>query len=70
MSYDAWKTTDPADNALGRSRGEPIKFACLDCTWRGKGYTARGEHWRATKHQIVWACDPRVERAAQARKAG
>lgn len=70
MSYDDWKATNPADSALGRSDGTPEPFACLECPWRGQGYTARSEHYYATKHQIVWACDPRAERQAQERKAG
>lgn len=70
MSYDSWKTTDPADETLGRSRGQSESFACLECPWRGKGYQARSTHWYATKHKIVWACDPRAERQAQERKAG
>ncbi len=68
MSYDDWKATNPADETLGRSNGRPVAFACLDCLWRGKGYQARSAHYFATKHKIVWACDPRAERQAQERK--
>jgi hypothetical protein len=69
VGYDAWKQTDPADETLGRSRGQAEPFACLECPWRGNGYTERSKHWYRTKHRIVWACDPRAERQAQERKA-
>lgn len=62
MSYDSWKTTDPADATLGRSHGEPDHYVCLDCGWTGIGSIARAQHWgkRIPHHRIVWSKDPRA----------
>lgn len=67
MSYDAWKTTDPADNELGRSRNQPTPYRCLDCHWTGKGAIAQADHYYATGHHIVWYHDPRP---TEVRKVG
>lgn len=65
MSYDAWKTTDPADRTLGRSGGVPTQYRCLACGWRGKGAIARAEHWKRTQHPyIVPKADPRFDQPA------
>jgi hypothetical protein len=50
-SYDAWKTTDPADRTLGRAKGQPEPFRCFDCAWTGKGYIARAAHVQKTGHR-------------------
>lgn len=71
MSYDAWKTTDPADNTLGRSRNESTQYRCCTCGWRGKGSIARSEHFYKTGHElIVPKEDPRSETPAAERKVG
>jgi hypothetical protein len=73
MSYDAWKTTDPADNTLGRSHGTPTRYWCLTCGWRGEGSIARSNHWQKTGHPlIVPNDDPRAKEAGKqpARKVG
>lgn len=49
---DDWKQPDAG----------PTQYACLDCCWRGKGAIARADHWRQTRHQTVYADDPRVTR--------
>jgi hypothetical protein len=51
MSFDDWKTTDPADRTLGRANGQPQPFCCHECAWRGKGYFDRSEHFRETGHE-------------------
>ena len=66
-SYDHWKTTDPADRELGRSRGTPVKYRCLDCPWRGKGSIARAQQFQATGHTVLSADDPRF--TSERRKA-
>jgi len=58
-SYDAWKTTNPHDNELGRSNGQPELYRCLTCTWQGRGIFAATEHWRTTEHNVKPASDPR-----------
>jgi len=65
MSYDNWKTTDPADSTLGRSNGQPVKYRCLDCAWRGNGSIGRAQHWRATGHTVLSADDPRFRTERQ-----
>jgi hypothetical protein len=71
MSYDAWKTTDPADERLGRSDGTPTRYRCLTCGWRGQGAIARATHWQRTGHRIIVPKgDPRFADAATKRKAG
>ena len=42
-----------------RSTGEPTKYRCLSCEWRGKGSIARADHWRETAHVVISADDPR-----------
>lgn len=66
MSFDAWKTTDPADATLGRSNGQPVLYRCLCCGWRGKGSIARAEHWRRFQGHglIVPKEDPRFNQRA------
>lgn len=60
MSYDAWKTTDPADRYLGRARGGPCPFRCLACGATGRGYMFKSAHFYATGHQFIVAKgDPR-----------
>lgn len=59
MSFDSWKTTNPADNELGRSNGRPFRFRCLDCAWTGASPMARRHHWVVTEHRIVYRDDPR-----------
>jgi hypothetical protein len=71
MSYDAWKTTNPADNALGRSSGAPTIYRCLTCGWKGRGSIARANHWQVSGHKlIVPKDDPRFEMQPSERKAG
>lgn len=53
MSYDAWKTTNPNDERLGRSNGNPTVYRCLTCGWRGQGSIARAEHWNRTQHPLI-----------------
>ena len=68
--HDAWKTTDPADNELGRSDGQPVPYRCLTCGFRGKGSIARANHWQRTGHRlIVPKDDPRFTDPKQERKA-
>lgn len=69
MSYDAWKTTDPADRGLGRSNGQPVKYRCRDCAWRGNGSLARAEHYRQTGHTVLPADDPRFDDARVERES-
>lgn len=57
--YDAWKTRAPE---MPSSNGKPERFACLDCEWRGKGYTARADHYLRTAHRVVFGSDPRVSK--------
>lgn len=66
MNYDAWKTTDPADRALGRTNGHPVTYRCLRCGWRGQGSIARAEHHRRTNGHgiIVPKDDPRFNQPA------
>lgn len=59
MNYDTWKTTNPADNALGRSNGQPPAFRCADCAWSGKGSRARFDHYHRTGHVVIYDDDPR-----------
>lgn len=66
MSFDAWKTTNPADNELGRSHNVPTPYRCCTCGWRGKGSIARSEHFYKTGHDlIVPKEDPRATSARQ-----
>ena len=60
MSYDHWKTTNPADSRLGRANGKPVAYACLECSWRGNGSLSRADHYNATGHRTTTATDPRV----------
>jgi hypothetical protein len=70
MSYDAWKTTNPDDEQLGRSTGQPEAYRCLDCPWRGKGILAASDHFWATEHSVKPATDPRfAARDAAVKKA-
>jgi len=60
--YDAWKTTDHADNELGRASGKPEPIRCLTCDWRGKGALDHSIHYYQTGHKlIVSKGDPRYE---------
>lgn len=62
MSYDSWKSTNPADNELGQSHGHPEPYGCLDCAWRGKGYGAASAHfWANTGHNVKPLSDPRFK---------
>jgi hypothetical protein len=51
---------DPPDPGRQQGRSNPERFACLDCAWRKRGYGARGAHFFATGHRIVFADDPRL----------
>lgn len=65
MSFDNWKTTDPADRTLGRSNGQPVRYRCLTCGWRGTGSIARANHFSCTQHTlIVPKDDPRYAQPA------
>jgi hypothetical protein len=43
----------------GRSKGQPSRFRCLDCDWKGHGYSAKAMHFYSTQHRIVWSGDSR-----------
>lgn len=54
MSYDTWKTTNPADAELGGDESEPIpeNFGECDCCGR---LTIRHQCW-AFGNVETWAC--------------
>ena len=53
--------TEPDSCDPGRLRHPaPVKWRCLECTWRGQGYAERAMHAGNTGHQVLWAGDPRV----------
>ncbi len=56
--YDAWKTTDPADNELGRSNGKPSPWHCTVCEAHGRGVMAQAAHWRLTGHMMRFGKKP------------
>lgn len=60
MNYDAWKSTNPADETLGRATGKPEPIRCLTCDWKGKGALDRSCHFYQTGHALfVPKSDPR-----------
>lgn len=67
--YDQWKTTDRADEQLGRTDGRPTRYRCRDCAWSGNGSLARAAHWRATGHTVLPASDPRFSEPAKRESA-
>lgn len=71
MSYDNWRTTDPHDNELGRSSGTPEPYRCLDCPWRGRGFSAAVAHYWAHhgEHTVKPASDPRCQTAHEKAKS-
>ncbi len=60
MNYDTWKSTNPADNELGRSTGTPTPWHCLNCEATGKGVMAQAAHWRQTQHMCRFGKRPDV----------
>jgi len=55
MSYDAWKTTNPADERLGRAHGrtdEGPAYVCRDCAWRDRGGVNAMQHHILTAHRV------------------
>lgn len=53
MSYDTWKSNNPADNELGRASGKPERIWCLTCGFRGKGALDRSIHYYQTGHTLI-----------------